>query len=255
MKRILLLLNLFTVASAFGQIPHEKLIGTWQLIEYKTADGRTVSIENSKFKRLKIINYNNFTVLDFNPAANIIMTAIHGSYQLAPSKGIGSYDDLVPDSSVVSERVNSVSRESAGILGDNPYYGVKLDSTGLLHYNGVYKTKGSEIWMRVIEFRMEMLSALISKNPKDQKFKIDPRMIIILSDGGTQMVEIKANGKFPQPLNIVKHIDVESVEFLGNAEAIEQYGMRGHHGVYNLTISKENFEKVTKILRMQKNIK
>jgi len=255
MKRILLLLNLFAIASAFGQIPHEKLIGTWQLIEYKTADGRTASIENSKFKRLKIINYNNFTVLDFNPAGNIIMTAIHGSYQLNPSKGIGSYDDLVPDSSVISERVNSVSRESAGILGGNPYYGVKLDSTGLLHYNGVYETKGSEIWMRVIEFRMEMLYGLISKNPKDRNFKIDPRMIIILSDGGRQTVEVKANEKFPQPLNIIKSIDVENVEFVGSAEAIEQYGMRGHHGVYNLSVSKENFEKVTKILRVQKNIK
>lgn len=255
MKRILLLLNLFAIASAFGQIPHEKLIGTWQLIEYKTADGRTASVENSKFKRLKIISYNNFTVLDFNPAGNIIMTTINGHYQLNPSKGIGSYDDLVPDSSVIYERISSVSRESANILDDKVYYGVKLDSAGLLHYNGVYKTKGWEIWMRVIEFRMEMLYALISKNPKDQKFKIDPRMIIILSDGGTQTVEVKPNEKFPQPLNIIKHIDVESVEFVGNAEAIEQFGMRGHHGVYNLSVSKENFEKVTKILRMQKNIK
>jgi hypothetical protein len=217
-------------------------------------DYRTASVENSKFKRLKIISYNNFTVLDFNPAGNIIMTAIQGNYELAPSKGIGSYDDLVQDSSVISERVNSVSRESAGILGDNPYYGVKLDSAGLLHYNGMYKTKGSEIWMRVIESRIEMLYALISKNPKDQKFKIDPRMIIILSDGRTQTVEVKADEKLPQPLNIIKSIDVESVEFVGNAEAIEQFGMRGHHGVCNLSVSKENFEKVTKILRMQKKI-
>lgn len=95
MKRFLFFFNFFIAASAFSQIPSEKLIGTWQLIEHQTPDGRLVNIQNSKFKRLKIIDYGSFTLLDFNPAGNIIMTAIHGSYQLSPFKGIGSYDDLV----------------------------------------------------------------------------------------------------------------------------------------------------------------
>jgi len=255
MKRFLFLLSLFTSTLAFGQIPNEKLIGTWQLIEYKTPDGRVVNIQNSKFMRLKIINYGHFTVLDFNPAGNIIMTAIHGSYQLAPSKGIGSYDDLVPDSSVIMENVTSVSRESAGLLGGQPYYGLKLDSADLLHYTGVYKTSGFETWMRVIQYRSEMLPALISKKPVDQQFPIDPRMLIKLSDGDSQRIDVKANAQFPQPLNIIKYEDVEAVEFIGNAEGIQQYGMSGHHGVFILTISKKNFDEVTKVLRRQKNIK
>ncbi len=254
MKCFLFLFNFFIAVSAFSQIPNEKLIGTWQLIEYKTPDGRLASIQNSKFKRLKIINYGSFTVLDFNPAGNIIMTAIHGSYQLSPSKGIGSYDDLVPDSNVIAEHATSVSRESAGILGEKPYYGLKLDSADLLHYTGVYQTSGSETWMRVIKYREEMLPALISKESADQKFPIDPKMLIILSDGRTQSTEVKVNAKFLQPLNIIKYGDVESVEFIGDANGITQYGMRGHHGVFILTISEKKFEEVTKILRIQKNI-
>ena len=254
MKRFLFLFSFFIAASAFSQIPNEKLIGTWQLIEYKTPDGRIANIQHSKFKRLKIINYGSFTVLDFNPAGNIVMTAIHGSYQLSPSKGIGSYDDLLPDSSVIAEHVTSVSRESAGILGGKPYYGLKLDTADLLHYTGVYETSGSETWMRVVEYRKEMLPALISKEPADQKFPIDSRMLIILSDGRTQSKEVKVNAKFPQPLNIINYGDVESVEFIGDASGITQYGIRGHHGVFILAISEKKYEEVTRILRLQKNI-
>jgi hypothetical protein len=253
MKRILLLLSLFIVANIQAQIPNEKLIGTWQLIKYQYADGRSASIEETPFKRLKIITWGRFTVLDFNPAGNIIMSTIYGHYQLKPSKGVGSYE-LAADSNVIWERISSVSREVADILEEKPYYGLKLDSNDLLHYTNVYKTKGiKETWMRVIDYRTEMLSALISKKPGDEPIKLDPGMLVILSDGQTQ-TEVRANAKFPHPLSIIKYTDVEEVEFIGDAEAIKMYGMRAHHGVFILTISDENFQKTREILRIQKNV-
>jgi hypothetical protein len=252
MKRLLFLLNFFIVTLSFSQIPNEKLIGTWQLIEYKTSNDSVVYIGNSKFKRLKIINYNKFTSLDFNPAGNIIMSTSHGSYTLTPSKGIGTYD-LAPDSTVIAETAYSVSKELAGSFGEEICYGLKIDSEDFLHYTNL-NTSASETWMRIIPLRMEMLPALISKKKEDTLFKIDPRMLLILSNGSNQ-VEVKANAEFPQPLNVIKQQEIEYVEFLGDAQAIIQQGKRGHYGVFILAISNENFPKITKILRSQKNIR
>lgn len=146
MKRLLfspVLLLVFSETRA--QINSEHLSGTWDFIKSNT--GNSLSEKNKHLLVSKTFSGGTVITIAIDTITQRVVSTLIGRYFVNPPKGIGHYNDLTPDSCVVSERYWVNDSRANVEVNEEIWFGIKIENHDIMYQTRTGSTD-RETWMR-----------------------------------------------------------------------------------------------------------
>jgi hypothetical protein len=240
-----------------AQINAQHLSGTWDFV--KSSSGQSVTEKNKHLIMLKTFSGPNVITITMDTTTRRIVSTVLGRYWVNPPKGIGHYNDLTPDSCVISERY-SVNDSLANVeVNEEIWFGIKIENHDIMYQTKVH-SKDRETWMRDNSGKLDYLNQNVFGEPDTSKWspvlpveELNSKTLLVLRSK-TKKVFVIPNAAFPKPFAFMKHGKIEPLESLLNSSALEQYGEKGRFGALVAWVSEEYFPVALKTLKAQKNV-
>jgi hypothetical protein len=258
MRRLLFLLHLLLVFSEnSAQINSQHLSGTWEFIKSNT--GNSLSEKNKHLVMFKTFSGPVVITIAMDTITHRVVSTVIGRYYVNPPKGIGHYNDLTPDSCVISE-MYWVNDSLANVKStEEIWFGIKIENHDIM-YQTKTGSKDRETWMRNNSGKLDYLNQNVFGEPDTSKWspvlpfkELNSKTLLVLRSK-TKKVFVIPNAAFPKPFAFMKHGEIEPLESLLNSSALAQYGEKGRFGALVAWVSEAYFPVALKILKAQKNV-
>lgn len=247
MRRLLFsLLLLLIVSETRAQLNEQHLKGTWKLME------------DSPVTTYKIISEAVIATIKMDTLTQCVVSTVLGSYMINPTKGVGNYNDLGPDSCVISELFyvnDSVGHVYASRTARS---GIKIENHDIMYTsNGI---QGRQRWARMGNKLYYYFNQAVLNKPDTAKSspllspkELNSKTFYVLKSR-TKSVFVKPNAAFSKPFAFLKEDQIEEVEEIGAREAVKKYGESARFGAVLITVYDDYYPVALKILKAQKNI-
>lgn len=247
MKRLLFsLLLLLVFSETRAQINSEHIKGSWKLMD------------ESPVTTYKIISEAVIATVKIDTVTRRVVSTVLGSYMVNPTKGVGNYNDLGPDSCVISELFyvnDSVANVYASRTATS---GIKLENHDLLYTTS--ETQGRQKWARIDNKLYYYFNQAVLNKPDTAKSspllshkELNSKKFYVLKSR-TKSVFVKPNASFLKPFAFLKEDQIEEIEDMAAPQAVKMYGESAHFGAVVITVYDDYYPVALKVLKAQKNV-